>query len=538
MIKLTITYAKNNLTRFIDATIFIESIDVQFLGGFSININIRSSAGVLQPINSILNVGTWDLFDVNLVSGNLSAVSIAGKDLTNNNLIPLCTVSYDPLAGLNDYYVLKVNSTGPDTFFDGTGSVIDYTSTSLSIAPPAGGVFITGESIEGTTLTASNTLTDADGIPQSGAGAIHYQWRSDGVDIALATSSSLVLTQSDVGKVITVIASYTDMAGHFESFSTSATAAVTNVNDAPTGSVTITGSATQGQPLTATNTLADVDGIPTTGTDAITYQWQADGYNIIGATDTTLVLGQAQVGKAISVLAHYTDAQGTNEIVASSATADVAGNGTHVDVLAYSWKAHTLLDGVNLQHGSQSVATNTNGATSFIADTSLISLTASLAIPTADATATLGAVNLQDAIAILKMIVGLDVNGAGKPLSPYQALAADFDGNGNVGLTDAIGVLKHVVGLTAPDPVWHFVNEADTSIPNKTNLNPGVLLNAINADLGNSSPAHVGLVGYLSGDVDGSYAGAVGALDLDITQPHYFQDLTTATGLSLSQFGM
>ena len=36
-----------------------------------------------------------------------------------------------------------------------------------------------------------------------------------------------------------------------------------NVNDAPTGSVTITGTATQGQTLTAGNTLADADGMGT-----------------------------------------------------------------------------------------------------------------------------------------------------------------------------------------------------------------------------------------------------------------------------------
>ncbi len=46
------------------------------------------------------------------------------------------------------------------------------------------------------------------------------------------------------------------------------------------------------------------------------------------------------------------------------------------------------------------------------------------------------------------MVVGLDVNDSGKPLSPYQALAADFNGDGVVSLTDAIGVLKHVVGLS------------------------------------------------------------------------------------------
>ena len=135
--------------------------------------------------------------------------------------------------------------------------------------------------------------------------------------------------------------------------------------------------------------------------------------------------------------------------------------------------------------------------------------------------------------------VGLEVNGTGKALSPYQALAADYDGNGLVQLTDAIGVLKHVVGLTAPDPAWRFVNELDTTVPSKTTLSPGVAQTSITASLSASSPVKVGLAGYLTGDVDGSYAGVTGALDLDITQASYFTALVTAnSGLSLAQFGV
>ncbi len=131
------------------------------------------------------------------------------------------------------------------------------------------------------------------------------------------------------------------------------------------------------------------------------------------------------------------------------------------------------------------------------------------------------------------------MSGTGKALSPYQALAADYDGNGLVQLTDAIGVLKHVVGLTAPEPAWRFVNELDATVPSKTTLSPGLAQTSITASLSASSPVKVGLVGYLSGDVDGSYAGATGALDLDITQASYFTALVTAnSGLSLAQFGV
>ena len=95
------------------------------------------------------------------------------------------------------------------------------------------------------------------------------------------------------------------------------------------------------------------------------------------------------------------------------------------------------------------------------------------------------------------------------------------------------------MGLTAPEPIWHFVNEVDASVPAKTTLNPGTPQATVMADLSGTSPVHVGLVGYLSGDVDGSYAGAAGALDLDVTQPTYIATLVASQpGLTASQFGV
>ena len=305
-------------------------------------------------------------------------------------------------------------------------------------------------------------------------------------------------------------------------------------NALPTGSVTISGTFTQGQTLSAANSLADLDGL-----GAIKYQWSAGGVLIQGAADSTYVLTQGDLGKAITVAASYTDGQGTLESVTSAALVDPLGKS--VDLQAYSWKAHTLLDGVAVGIGSASQSTGSLGSTSFtgVTDTA-ITLSATRTVPTAEAVATSAAVSLQDAIAILKMIVGLDVNGTGKALSPYQALAADYDGNGLVQLSDAIGVLKHVVGLSAPDPTWHFVNEIDSTVPAKANLAPGVAQTNIAATLSGSSPVHVGLVGYLSGDVDGSFAGATGATALNTS---YFTSLVAAhtelgSSFNLAQFGV
>ena len=83
----------------------------------------------------------------------------------------------------------------------------------------------------------------------------------------------------------------------------------------PSGTVTISGTVSQGEVLTASNTLADEDGLGT-----ISYQWQADGSNISGATDSTYTLTQADVGKSITLQASYTDGYGNLESVLSEST--------------------------------------------------------------------------------------------------------------------------------------------------------------------------------------------------------------------------
>jgi cyclophilin family peptidyl-prolyl cis-trans isomerase len=125
------------------------------------------------------------------------------------------------------------------------------------------------------------------------------------------------------------------------------------------------------------------------------------------------------------------------------------------------------------------------------------------------------AVNLSDAIAILKMIVGLNVNGNNTAVSPYQSIAADFDQNGEVGLTDAIGVLKMVVGLSAPVPTWKYCDaqklpanlSAVEVLGPKTWSTPMVISGAsqsLIADGAQATPVNV--VGVLTGDVDGSWS--------------------------------
>jgi hypothetical protein len=97
------------------------------------------------------------------------------------------------------------------------------------------------------------------------------------------------------------------------------TAAVANVNDAPVGVPTISGTVTEDQTLTAVTTgISDADGL-----GPFSYQWRRNGVAVGGATSTTYVLGDADVGTQISVQVSYTDGQGTAESVTSAQTAAV-----------------------------------------------------------------------------------------------------------------------------------------------------------------------------------------------------------------------
>ena len=140
-------------------------------------------------------------------------------------------------------------------------------------------------------------------------------------------------------------------------------------------------------------------------------------------------------------------------------------------------------------------------------------------VPSAEAAATQDAVNLQDAVAILKLVAGQPVNPNGQPLSPYQAHAADFDADGTVSLADALGVLRHAVGRPAPEPAWIFFAEASPALPLTSPTAPGAPP-ALQATL--PASATLGLVGVLRGDVDGNWPAPPGSQDLDTTEPAYF----------------
>jgi Ca2+-binding RTX toxin-like protein len=148
-------------------------------------------------------VGNRTNYSIARVSGGFSVTDMAGNE------------GVDTIVGIEALVFAEGKYT-----LDADGNL-----TLSNNAAPTGSVTISGTATQGSTLTAANTLADADGL-----GTIAYQWNVDGSVIAGATGSLFVLTQSQVGKAITVTASYTDGHGTLESVASGATGLVTGVS--------------------------------------------------------------------------------------------------------------------------------------------------------------------------------------------------------------------------------------------------------------------------------------------------------------------
>jgi fibronectin type 3 domain-containing protein len=209
------------------------------------------------------------------------------------------------------------------TATNGVGSTAADAATTAVVAPlpPSNTALptLTGSAQDGQTLTSTTGTWN-------GTTPLTYsrQWRrcdSAGAncsDISGATATTYTLTSADVASKIRVVVTATNGGGSANATS-AATASVTAVAPANTAAPTITGTAKEGELLTAN---------PGTwsGTTPITYtyQWQACSpscVNISGATASTYRLLAAQVGKTIKVVVTATNSAGSPSATsAASAT--------------------------------------------------------------------------------------------------------------------------------------------------------------------------------------------------------------------------
>jgi hypothetical protein len=218
-------------------------------------------------------------------------------------------------SGSNGIYDVQVTVSD-----NGAGNLTDIQDIAVTVtdvnAPPGGTLTISGSAVEDQQLRAVSNLTDGDGL-----GTLSYQWNRDGTPINGATQVTYTLGDEDVGHTYSVTASYTDAGGTLESVTSDATDVVSNINDTPSGSVTIIGDTTQGQTLNVdTSELADPDGLGT-----FSYRWQSGSSEVVESSGSYL-LTASDVGNEISVTVSYTDGQGTLEQLSAGPTSVVVSD--------------------------------------------------------------------------------------------------------------------------------------------------------------------------------------------------------------------
>ncbi|RBI68314.1 hypothetical protein DQW77_16860, partial [Roseovarius sp. TE539] len=208
------------------------------------------------------------------------------------------------------------------SYLDFWGNLETVTSTATPLVSnvnddPTGAPVILGTAAIGNQLSVDTSgIDDIDGL-----GAFSHEWIRDG--LLIGTEATYTVDNSDLGSEITVRVSYVDGFGRTEFITSVPTAPVSDASNATaTGDVLITGSAMQGETLTAdASGLSDPDGL-----GAFSYAWLRDGTPIAGAGGDSYVLTQGDVGAQISVEVSYTDGGGSNESVTGGPTGTVASN--------------------------------------------------------------------------------------------------------------------------------------------------------------------------------------------------------------------
>ena len=113
------------------------------------------------------------------------------------------------------------------------------------------------------------------------------------------------------------------------------------------------------------------------------------------------------------------------------------------------------------------------------------------------------AVQASDALAALKLAVGMNPNEDGSAVMTFQYLAADVNEDGRVRASDALNILKMAVGIdTAYDKEWMFMQ---ASVASETMSRTSVHWSDYLSDIAIAQDTEFDLIGVIKGDVNGSW---------------------------------
>ena len=386
---------------------------------------------------------------------------------------------------------------------------------------PVGSVTLSGTARQNETLSAIPTIEDADIIPGFGElGAIQIRWLADGSLIDGATENTFTITQSEVGKVIVAEAYYTDLQGTTESVFSTATASVENVNDPPTSSNKVI-SATTLDPIElsiANFGYNDLDGdslssvkievLPIDGALEVFdgLQWKAVTVNqeitASEISDGLLRLTPYIYNDKVHSSMYYKVSDGA--VYSTNANQLSVSEGYQVSCDIRYWNGvNNGIPNVNLSIGDTSSTSTNEGELvmggvidEYDHDDGLMAISPALSNSASGAHSS---ITLSDVLSSLKIYLGKDLNESID--SPYNHVAADFDGGGFISLTDVLLLLKFYLGKDTGTvtPEWVFLDASQNHNFSIENIPLPIIEHDFSVD------ETFNLVGVLRGDVDGSW---------------------------------
>jgi hypothetical protein len=208
----SITAADLNLT--VVWTDFVALNDGASDAKFFIN-NISSDLLLLNS-SSTSDSNSFDTLILASTRTNNPLLTIVDNDATNDSTgittsVDLIEVFVKPSTSAGK---LSIELNGTISANQGQVTLTQYDSTMSNInnvvgnSDPVGSVTVSGSVAVGSVLSATNNITDADGMPSSG---VNYQWLRDTVAIGSENSDTYTLTASDINKDISVEATYLDL---------------------------------------------------------------------------------------------------------------------------------------------------------------------------------------------------------------------------------------------------------------------------------------------------------------------------------------